>query len=192
MSFGREEKEHILKAVAVLSFAFTLILLRARIQVFWALGIALVAVLTGFLLHELAHKYTAQHYGCWAEFRAWDMGLLLALISGFAGFLFAAPGAVYISGVASKRENGIISAAGPATNLMVGVVFLIILRLLGGLLPPPLFLIFWFASYINIFLGFFNMLPIPPLDGSKVIAWDPGVYLALMVPLAFLLFILAF
>src|SRR3989344_6005937 len=49
----------------------------------------------GFLLHELAHKFVAQRYGCAAEYRAFDQMLYLALgLAVIIGFLFAAPGAV--------------------------------------------------------------------------------------------------
>ncbi|MDI6855821.1 MAG: site-2 protease family protein, partial [Candidatus Thermoplasmatota archaeon] len=84
--------------------------------------IALLAVATGFLLHELMHKLVAQKYGCWAEYRAFPFGLVLALLMSAAGFVFAAPGAVYIMGSITKKENGKISLAGPLINIVIGAV----------------------------------------------------------------------
>jgi len=66
-----------------------------------ALAIAAIGVGSGFLLHELAHKFTAQRYGFVADYEASPIGLLLAIgLSIFTngGFVFAAPGAVMIRG----------------------------------------------------------------------------------------------
>jgi Zn-dependent protease len=91
--------------------------------------------------------------------------LFLALI---AHVVFAAPGAVYISGGGSKRESGLISLAGPLTNIGIALVALPFFILdIGG--------IGWIASWvflINSFLALFNMLPFGPLDGKKVFRWN--------------------
>jgi len=143
----------------------------------------LVAVGTGFILHELAHKYVAIHYGAHAEFRAWREGLLLAIglaIFTNGAFVFAAPGAVYVFGRSiTVKQNGIISLAGPVTNLLVVLFFGILLALFN----PAEFLqrIIISAMYVNFFLAAFNMIPIFPLDGSKVFVWDKGIWLLTML-----------
>src|SRR5688500_15287049 len=58
-------------------------------RIFVAVGIAV----TGFALHEIGHKITAQHFGHWSEFRFSLPGLLLTLVVSYLGFLFGAPGA---------------------------------------------------------------------------------------------------
>jgi Zn-dependent protease len=66
-----------------------------------AIAIAAIGVGTGFLLHELAHKFTAQRYGFVADYEASPMGLVLAIgLSIFTNgsFVFAAPGAIMIHG----------------------------------------------------------------------------------------------
>jgi len=140
--------------------------------------VMLVAVGTGFILHELAHKYVAIHYGAMAEFRSWRMGLILALLLAFfAGFVFAAPGAVYVFGRSiTVKQNGIISWAGPVTNLLVVLFF----GILALILQPSGFLanIIGTAMFVNFFLAAFNLIPIFPLDGSKVFVWNKGVWLA--------------
>ena len=81
----------------------------------------------GFLLHELAHKFVAQYYGCEAEFRSMDQMLYFAVgLSLFVGILFAAPGAVMIAGGVTRKENGIISVAGPLTNYVLAGIFYLI------------------------------------------------------------------
>ncbi len=151
---------------------------------------ALVTVGSGFVLHELSHKFTAERYGFWAEFRVWPLGLLLALVTAFIGFIFAAPGATYISGTnISQSENGKISIAGPLTNVAVAVAFLPLVLFPG--IP-----FFWVqlgseGVSINIFLALFNLLPVPPLDGAKVFAWNKLRWAAVFLPLA-LLFVYLF
>ena len=80
--------------------------------------LSMITVGVGFVLHELAHKFTAMHYGYWAEFRKDNLMLLVAVVlAALVGVVFAAPGATMIYGAGITREqNGKISAAGPLTN----------------------------------------------------------------------------
>lgn len=152
-----------------------------------ALAIAAVAVGTGFLLHELAHKYVAIHFGAKAEFRAWNLGLLFALVvAAFFRFIFAAPGAVYIYGKnVTVRENGIISVAGPAMNIVIGVFGIALASMYSG---TQIANVAGIVGSINLYLAMFNLLPIFILDGAKVFAWNKAVWALLFIPLALFLF----
>ena len=184
---SRTEIVDILKAWLALSLAFTFIYAGAsvlggdinRIFSLHFLSIFLISMFTagfGFLLHELAHKFVAQHYGCAAEFRAWDQLLYLAVgLAIFIGFIFAAPGAVMISGMITRKENGIISAAGPATNYVLAMIFLGLSYLL-----PQWTNIFATGFSINIWLGLFNLIPFGPLDGKKVFDWNKMLWGAML------------
>ena len=142
-----------------------------------AFGQSLATVGVAFLLHELAHKVVAVRFGQVAAFRA-DYGMLgLAIASGLAGFLFAAPGAVHHAGAITERENGLIAVAGPVTNLALAAVFLP-LALLGGLLGD----IGSLGVAINLLLAGFNMLPWGPLDGRKVLDWSRVAFALVFVP----------
>jgi Zn-dependent protease len=143
-----------------------------------ALPVSLVLVLTAFVLHELAHKFAAQYYGLWAEFRASTWGLLGALgVSATFGIVVASPGAVVIMGPADDREAGIISVLGPIVNLALAAIALPLWLITDqpatfdvGL--PRIGNVFQLALLVNVVLAAFNMLPIKPLDGSKVVRWS--------------------
>ncbi len=139
------------------------------------LPISFIAVGLGFILHEVAHKLTAQHYGCWSEFRYDKRGLMWALLlSLLIGIVWAAPGATWFSGRVTKKENAIISLAGPGVNMTIAVIIIAMI-----FISPFRWLsiyLFW-SGWIISFLAVFNLLPIPPLDGSKIWKWNIGVYI---------------
>jgi len=141
-------------------------------RLFFLTIVALVTVGPGFIFHELSHKFVARHYGFWAEFRMWPQMLAMAILISLVGFLFAAPGATYISGNdISKSENGIISLAGPLTNAAIASLFSL-LFLYGG----PLSAVGGFGMWVNIELGVFNLVPFGPLDGAKVFRWNKMIW----------------
>ncbi|MFH0971846.1 MAG: site-2 protease family protein [Candidatus Micrarchaeota archaeon] len=183
MRFETEEILHIIISVVTISVAFSIF--RAD---FWLI---LLTLGLGFILHELAHKFVAQHYGAYAIYRAWTLGLLIALglaIFTEGRFIFAAPGAVVIYGRhLTSAQNGKISIAGSATNFVLAIVFLSV-----GYANPGMAEFANTGAYINAFLGAFNMIPIYPLDGQKVQAWSETAWLAITALTWGLLFMLMF
>jgi len=157
------------------------------------LGIILIALGFGFVFHELGHKFVAQYYGAQAEFRMWPTGLVLAFgMAVLVGVIFAAPGAVYIyAEKITKRQNGLISLAGPIVNFILAIFFLCLFIFLLPILGANSILIrlAFIGWNINAVLGFFNMLPIGPLDGGKIMSWNFFVWLFFSV-VGFSLFIL--
>ena len=144
--------------------------------------VVMIGVGAGFIFHELGHKFVAMHYGYYAEYELWPTGLLIALVSSFFGFIFAAPGAVVIySNGMEKKTNGLISIAGPIVNIILGLIFFLILGSLGDFIYTEtgaiVYLICVLGTRINFFLAAFNLLPIPPLDGSKVMSWSVPIWL---------------
>ena len=68
---------------------------------------SLLALAPAFVLHEIAHKFMAKRYGCWAEFRADPSGLRFGLIlSALTGIVFMAPGAVMVLGRTTTAQFG--------------------------------------------------------------------------------------
>jgi Zn-dependent protease len=138
--------------------------------------VTLVAVGFGFVFHELAHKFMAIKYGFYAEYRLWVEGLVLAMVTAALGFVFAAPGAVYIHGeYISKEENGKISIAGPLTNIALAAIFFVLIQFVSA--STLLTLICSLGFMINSFLAFFNLLPVAMLDGAKVLKWNPVIWI---------------
>ena len=189
MSFSKYEKEQLAESIGILTVAFTLALSNGLGSVMNdpnillnTLPLAFGAVMTGFLIHELAHKWMAQQYGCWAEYRGNRNGLYFALLMSCAGFLLAAPGAVMVSGRITDRQNGIIAAVGPISNIIIALVAFPIYFFTVGL-DSPISLIGELARFIviiNLILGGFNMIPIQPLDGSKIIVWSKYAYFGII------------
>ncbi len=186
---GFTEKE--LKEISISTLALAFIFFYPGYSMLWSIGPSLVAqylmyvfiVFFAFIPHELAHKFVSMRYGCVSVYQMWPRGLkfamLLAIITN-GTFVIAAPGAVMIYtsyrsmfGIhqvhITPKQNAYISLAGPVTNIIVAMLAIPLI---------PVFPLALGVAYVCSFLAFFNMLPIPPLDGSKVFAWNKSVWLA--------------
>ncbi|MEK6934743.1 MAG: M50 family metallopeptidase [Nanoarchaeota archaeon] len=130
---------------------------------------ALLVAAPGILLHELAHKFVAIIYGLTANFYIFWAGLgiaiFLKLIS--SPFLLIAPGYVLISGNTEPLQSALISFAGPAVNLILWLGSALIINNARNLSRKQATFLF-LTKRINMILFIFNMIPFPPLDGSKV------------------------
>lgn len=192
-STSHNEVSQILRAWAAISFAFAILLnggFGFSSRFFYLMVVAAFTVGMGFLLHELAHKLLALRYGCRAEFRSFDLMLVLAVAMSFFGFIFAAPGAVFIEGRVNVRKNGIISAVGPLTNMVLALLFFsasVALSLFSAALGEVMF----YGSIINSWLAIFNLLPFANLDGTKVLKWSKAAYFS-MLGLSFALWMLPY
>ena len=136
-------------------------------------AIAFTVILTvSFFIHEIAHKFTAQRRGLWAEFRLTLWGAALTLVSVLTPmFKIISPGAVMISGNARHSEIGKISVAGPATNIILSTLLLSL-----AFAPTQYFGIFFFGAFFNAWIAIFNLIPVGILDGFKIFSWDKRVW----------------
>jgi Zn-dependent protease len=196
-SIGKTEAKDLLLSLIALTVAFSIVgesrLPGAEVFLISAIGVG-----TGFLLHEMAHKYAAQRYGYWAEYRANFTGLIMVVVLAFAGFIFAAPGAVMIRKISvapdvwqgpasheleekAKREELVISLAGPMTNIVL-VFFFFLLMATGATKVGFGVSAASFALFINLSLAAFNLLPFGPLDGKKVFDSNRMVWAIVAVP----------
>jgi Zn-dependent protease len=148
--------------------------------------LSFLGITTAFFFHEILHKFMAQRHGLWAEYRMFPQGLLIALILGvFTPFVFAAPGAVMFRGGARNYETGLIAMSGPLANIIIAGITLPIYLYLSE--EPILSQIFGFICLINAFLAAFNLLPFGPLDGVKIIRWNPTVWVIMLIIAIFIL-----
>jgi Zn-dependent protease len=141
----------------------------------------LVALVIGITFHEFSHAALADILG---DHRPRALGRVSlnplrhlepvgALFFLIAGFGWGKP--VPVNGYALRPPRyglTIVAAAGPIANFAVAAVFAVLARVLGGLgLLDAEFPSLLVASivYFNVLLGFFNLLPVPPLDGYNVV-----------------------
>jgi Zn-dependent protease len=190
-STSRREVLQLGVAFLVLTFDFVLILyvggpffgngLGTLLHVpLWLVLVAVSAALSAFVAHEMAHKVSAQRSGYWAEFRWSPAGLAFSVLTAYFGWLFAAPGATLVHGMADPKQWGRTSLAGPMTNVTFAGVFY-----LGsvGLWLSGSSYFGWllFLAWVNGFFAVFNLLPVGPLDGAKVLNAGRGMWVGAFV-----------
>ncbi len=145
--------------------------------------IAAPAILFALTVHEYFHAWTALRFG---DPTARDMGRLtlnpmahlslmgtvMMFASGFR-FGWAKPVPVNPMNLRNPRVADIwISAAGPLSNFGLAFIFGMLFRIVGMLslnLPEAVYLFLFFSVMINVSLGFFNLIPLYPLDGSHIL-----------------------
>ncbi|MFW9920183.1 MAG: AN1-type zinc finger domain-containing protein [Candidatus Thorarchaeota archaeon] len=146
--------------------------------------------LTAYLVHEFAHKFTAQSFGMWAEFRMTMQGYYLSAIA----ILFAIPifgtGTVFTSGAKSMDEEGKVNLAGPLSNFIFSTILVslsILIPLVGIEFILPVYFVLQGGTILNSFLGLFNMIPIQPFDGGTIYRWNRMIWAVLTFALIFTL-----
>jgi len=167
MKFYDNEIKDLIKAWITVTLVFTI---AAKVP----LAISLVIVGLSVILHELAHKYVAQSYGMYAKFESNDKMAIVSMILSFLGLIFIAPGAVVMQGTKHVVRLGRVAAAGPATNIVLGFIFLL-------LSITTKHTIFAYGLYINAILAIFNLIPVPPLDGGKIFWYNRKVYVTMII-----------
>jgi Zn-dependent protease len=164
--FSIKELQHLtIGALLVLGVGFSYFLtIRTDLL---SLAVLSIAFMLSFLLHELAHKFSAQYFNLWAEFRLTMQGALITLLSIFLPFKLISPGAVMIVGSGTMDTVGKTAVSGPITNIIISTVCIIVAPVI------PLFLI---VAFINALLAVFNLIPFAILDGLKVFKWNKTVW----------------
>lgn len=144
------------------------------------------ALILSIVAHEAAHGYVANWLGDPTARLAGRLTLNPLKHIDLWGSIII-PGLLYLSGSGilfgwakpvpynpynlknQRWGEALVAGAGPATNLLIAIAFGLLIRFAGLDLGVPLFLLAGAIVRINIVLTFFNLIPIPPLDGSKVL-----------------------
>jgi Zn-dependent protease len=154
------------------------------------LSIMLVPALFAITCHEVSHGYVADKLG---DSTARNMGRLTlnpishldiigTLMVFVVGIGWAKPVPVNFNNLRNPKRDMIwVALAGPVTNISLAVVSALCLRGLASLSEnmifdspaklvfEPVFLMLAFSIYINLLLAIFNLIPVPPLDGGRVL-----------------------
>ena len=148
--------------------------------------LTIIILIFSVILHELAHGFTADALGDPTARMSGRLTLnpikhidpigsiIVPLITSLAGFTFgwAKPVPYNPYNLKNKRQGEfLIAAAGPASNLLIALIFGTILRFVanGGAAITPFVEVTTYIVLINIMLAIFNLIPLPPLDGSKLL-----------------------
>jgi Zn-dependent protease len=157
---------------------------------FFKLSIMLVPGMLAITCHEVSHGYIAWRYG---DPTARMLGRLTlnplkhidivgTLMIFFVGIGWAKPVPVVYENLRNPKRDMIwVAAAGPVTNILLAMASAVLLRAIVAFVNPaasgsqlsmiiePLVLMLAFSVYINLLLAIFNMIPLPPLDGGRVL-----------------------
>jgi Zn-dependent protease len=142
----------------------------------------LLILIFSIVIHEVAHGYAANSLGdptarlsgrlTLNPIKHIDLvGSILVpafLVLTNAGILFGWAKPVPYNPFNLKNQRwgeAIVAVAGPATNLFLAVLLGLVARFGSGTLPDPFIVIATVAAFVNLFLGLFNLIPLPPLDG---------------------------
>ena len=194
INYTKSELRDLVIAFIIITIAFTISNVGLDTHAFISiLPIIMVGVGLGFIFRELGQKFIAMKYGYQAEFKAWPIGLLIAIVSSFFGLVFAFPGEVKVyADNLSDEMIGRIAVAGPMANMVLALISLVIAVLTSPLKSQSIileliFLIFGVAYSVNSFLAAFNLLPFYTLDGIKVMKWNVGVWIVVFLFAAFMM-----
>ncbi|MBN1923998.1 MAG: hypothetical protein JW791_04545 [Nanoarchaeota archaeon] len=194
MNFSEKEVKELAISAIALAVIFSLRELLAGGSWIAVIFSSLILISISLFVKMYSHKRVAEKYDCGAVYKfnyyLFIISLLIALITN-GGIVFAALGSIIISSSLytrlghkfvniTQKESGLIALSGSMANVIAALVCLILYPLSNDF--------FQLGLNINIFMALFNMIPLPPLDGAKVLWWSRLVWFATFTIPLFLFF----
>jgi Zn-dependent protease len=180
-AFSKDEIKAIV--ISIIAYAFIISFRQwgdQSFELFAGMGnffLALIIMTVTLLLHVSVQRISGLNVGFRVEYKLWIYGVIISLIAclfsnGIIWFLFL-PGGIFLHLLSTHRlgyfryglnmmAHAMVAVVGPLSNL----IFAVILKVIQSFLPPSPIL--QKMILVNVFFAVFTMLPIPPLDGSRV------------------------
>ncbi|MCC7500721.1 site-2 protease family protein [Candidatus Nomurabacteria bacterium] len=146
----------------------------------------IVVLIVSIVLHEVAHGYMANWLGDPTArlqgrltlnpvshvdpIGSVALPLLLLIMQSPMLIGYAKPVPYNPYNLRGRYGEGLVAFAGPGTNIIIALVFGLAVRFGGTAMPVELASAFLTIAFVNLMLALFNLIPIPPLDGSKVLS----------------------
>lgn len=204
------------RTIALLVAAVLVYLIVRRHAISGDTVLLFAVLIPSIILHEVSHGALALVFGDDTAKRAGRLTLnpiphidplgtvilpAILVLVGFGGFGYAKPVPVNVARLRSPRNQGLlVSLVGPAVNIVLAVAAGLAVRALAdpylGVDSQSIGVrVLYFLGFANVLLAAFNLIPIPPLDGSAVVerflprAWWPGYLRVRMFALPVILFV---
>jgi Zn-dependent protease len=182
--FTRREILVLGAGILILTFAF---LIAKRVP--WDPVMVLVFLVmagSALVIHEVTHAMFSRKYKSPSEFKFWGLGSLFLFVGGWLfGTLFSQP---YLTVAGSTtnpldlRNRAIVKVSGPVISLLIAILCFYMIPFARGLLATTLTVGF----SINLLVCVYSLIPVSPLDGKDVYAWNRVAWGVLFVPLLIL------
>ena len=146
----------------------------------------IIILIFSVVLHEVAHGYMANYLGdptarlqgrlTLNPLKHLDpigsvvLPLMLKLTGSPVLIGYAKPVPYNPYNLKGRYDEALVAFAGPGTNILLALIFGLAIRFFGEVLDPSLLVAFAIIASINIMLAIFNLIPLPPLDGSKILS----------------------
>lgn len=153
----------------------------------WPIYFAFLAGASGLILHEMGHKIVGRYF-CInnTEFVIKPLGIIIGFVSAILfHMVLASPGGVTIGNNASKHDIVMEALGGPCTNLLIFAITFPLsfaVPIIVTVAPGVTANVFLTIAIINLYYGTFNLAPIPPLDGWRVVTRNQTLWALVFVP----------
>lgn len=148
-----------------------------------------IGIIVGFVSHEYMHRYLSRKYHMVSRYTANVLGVLITLVSALLPIKLLMPGYVKTWALGPTSRKGILYsvAGGPITNIVIALALFVASFAFSST--------FYFnflrtVGWVNAYISLFNLIPIPPLDGDKIIRLDIVLWAILFIISLALVFII--